>query len=153
MKAKLASYSLCVCVMLATGSVFAQGSCSLNTFKGDYVFTDQGVLATVGWYASAGNLVANGDGTGTIVRETTSTLGLIVPKTTAFSYSLISGGGTSSTCAFTVNTADARSFDLYLGLSGKHGNFVATSGTVSVPVGILGTTVSIVGIAGVLDQE
>ena len=120
MKAKLARYSLCVCVMLASGSVFA---CQLSVFNGSYVFKDSGTILDVGQYGSAGTLLANGNGTG-VIDETTSTAGIIQGKSTNFTYRAIAVHG--SDCAFSVNTADGRSFDLYLKSDGKVGTFIST---------------------------
>lgn len=148
MKVKLVTYLFCMGAVLAAGHAAAQSSCSDGVFKGNYIFDDRGVLATALWYASAGNLVANGDGTGQIVRETTSTAGVIAPKSTSITYSVIAGAGTSTSCGFAVATGDGRNFDLYLSSSGKSGYFLATSGVVSVGL----TTVGITGIEGEIKQ-
>lgn len=127
MKAKYAKYAFCACAMLATSGVYAQGSCTNAVFNGTYIFHDQGSVAVVLSlipYGSAGQLLANGDGTGTIA-ETTSTGGTIAPKAAAFTYSL-KPGAPGSSCDYGVNTDDGRSFDLYLGADGSYGTFIAT---------------------------
>jgi hypothetical protein len=123
MKAKLARYSLCVCVMLASGSVFAQNICPNSVFNGSYVFKDSGTILDVGAYGSAGTLAANGSGAGNIY-ETSSTAGVIQRKTTAFTYRAAAVG--TGDCEFSVSTADGRSFDLYLKANGKDGTFIST---------------------------
>ena len=127
MKAKLAHYAFCACVMLATGGVYAQGSCTNAAFNGNYVFKDSGSIAlvlSVVPYASAGHLSANGAGVGTI-EETTSTGGTIASKTTAFTYSPVAG--TVPGCVYAVATADGRNFTLYLDPNGKLGTFIAAA--------------------------
>src|SRR5579875_3154160 len=66
MKAKYAKYSLCICVMLASGSAFAQHVCSRSVFRGEYTFKDSGTILGVGQYGSAGALSADGKGAGVI---------------------------------------------------------------------------------------
>ena len=127
MKAKLARYSLCVCVMLATGSAFAQGACTLSTWKGDFIFEDSGTIPGVlslASYASVGHLISNGDGTG-VFSEETSTAGVIAPKEPGFNYQVVSDG-TPTSCRYSVQTNDGRSFSLDLNPKGDSGFFIST---------------------------